>query len=67
MLPLIIGAIGWQIWQQSKGVSQANIFFNTNIPEQLEYNFRSAIRVLPQMLFSEETFRFQNFYSSAVL
>ncbi|MBK8502932.1 MAG: glycosyltransferase family 39 protein [Saprospiraceae bacterium] len=67
MLPLVVGAIGWQIWQQSKGISQAKIFFNTNIAEQFEYNFRSAIHVLPQMLFREETFRFQNFYSSSVL
>jgi hypothetical protein len=67
MLPLIVGAIGWQIWQQSQGISQAKIFFNTNLAEQFEYNFRSAIQVLPQMLFREDTFRFQNFYSSAVL
>ncbi len=67
MVPLVIGAIIWQIWQHSKGISQATLFFSNNITQHLELNCRSAFRVLGQMLFNPETFRFQNFYRSATL
>lgn len=67
MTPLVVVATGWQIWQQGTGVSQATIFFNTNIAENLDLNCRSAFRVLGQILFNPETFRYQNFYSSSTL
>lgn len=67
MLPLILGGILWQILQHSKGISQAGILFNANLPRQIEDNTQSALGVLPQMLFRTETFRFQNFYSTAKL
>ena len=67
MLPLVMGAVLWQIWQQSHGVSQAALFLNSNLPHQVELNTQSALGVIPQMLFRPETYRFQNFYSSATL
>ncbi len=66
-IPLFVGAVVWQLRQQSTGISQAAIFFNRNVSEHLEFNGTSAFRVLGLMLFSPETFRFQNFYAGADL
>ncbi|MCB0689131.1 MAG: hypothetical protein KDC53_21485 [Saprospiraceae bacterium] len=65
MLPLLIGGVLWQIWQYSQGISQAGLLMNANLPRQVEDNSQSAFGMIPQMLFRNETFRFQNFYSSA--
>ncbi|NND34466.1 MAG: hypothetical protein HKN76_17910 [Saprospiraceae bacterium] len=67
VVPLLIGGIGLQIWQQSQGISQANMFLSFNIFELLEQNCIAAYHVLGQMLMSAETFRFQTFFQSSQL
>ena len=65
--PLLIGGIAFQVWLQSKGVSQANMFLSFNVFELFEQNCISASHVLGQMLISAETFRFQAFFQSSQL
>ncbi|MCB0665698.1 MAG: glycosyltransferase family 39 protein [Saprospiraceae bacterium] len=67
MIPVFVGGVLWQISQHNAGVSQASLLLDSNLPQQVEYNTQSAVGVIPQMLFRAETFRFQNFYSSAKL
>jgi 4-amino-4-deoxy-L-arabinose transferase-like glycosyltransferase len=67
VVPLFIGAVALQIWQQSRGVSQAAMFFSFNIFQLLEQNMTSASHVLGQMLMSAETYRFESFFPSASL
>lgn len=66
-IPLVLAITVWQLWQYNTGTSQASIFFGGNLAERLEYNTTSGIRVLSQMLFNVETYRFYNFHLNSSL
>ncbi len=65
--PLIIFGVAWQIYQAVIGTSQFYLFFNRDLPSYFHSNLNSAIWVLPQILFSKETYRWINFIQGSTL
>ncbi|MBX2817431.1 MAG: glycosyltransferase family 39 protein [Saprospiraceae bacterium] len=66
-VPLILGGVLLQLWQQSQGISQAAIFFNKDLFRHVGDNFFSARMVIGQMLYSEEIFRWFAFDNESQL
>ena len=65
--PILLFGIVWQLYQAITGISQIYLFFSADLPNFFRANLISAIWVLPQMLFEDETYRWYNFVSGNTL